>query len=82
MVNLYIYIQGVKNNVYNVSGMIEGVKTNTFVFDKTLAYAPFCRWMVLRVDVFVFRHNTHRLVLFVLLCLQQVERVVTVSTKT
>ncbi|KAJ9578329.1 hypothetical protein L9F63_005447, partial [Diploptera punctata] len=29
-----------------------------------------------------FRHNTHRLVLFVLLCLQQVERVITVSTKT
>ncbi|KAJ9588703.1 hypothetical protein L9F63_017995, partial [Diploptera punctata] len=29
-----------------------------------------------------FRHNTHRLVLLVLLCLQQVERVITVSTKT
>ena len=29
-----------------------------------------------------FRHNTHRLVLFELLCLQQVERVITVSTKT
>ena len=39
----YFKIQGVKNNVYNVSGMIEGVKTNTFLFDKTLAYAPFCR---------------------------------------
>ena len=24
------YIQGVKNNVYNVSGLIEEVKTNTF----------------------------------------------------
>ena len=29
-----------------------------------------------------FRHNMHRLVLFVLLCLQQVERVITVSTNT
>ena len=29
-----------------------------------------------------FRHNTHRLVLFVLLCLQQVERFVKMSTKT
>ena len=29
-----------------------------------------------------FRQNTHRLVLFVLLGLQQVERVITVSTKT
>ena len=25
-----LYIQGVKNNVYNVSGMIEEVKTNKF----------------------------------------------------
>ena len=32
-----------KNNVYNVSGMIEEVKTNIFLFGKTLAYAPFCR---------------------------------------
>ena len=32
-----VHIQGVKNNVYNVSGMIEEVKTNTFLFDKTLA---------------------------------------------
>ena len=32
-----------KNNIYNVSGMIEEVKTNMFLFDKTLAYAPFCR---------------------------------------
>ena len=29
-----------------------------------------------------FRHNTHQLVLFVLPCLQQVEKVITVSTKT
>ena len=29
-----------------------------------------------------FRHYTYRLVLFVLLCLEQVERVITVSTKT
>ena len=38
-----MYIQGVKNNVYNVSGMIEEVKTNIFIFAKTLAYAPFGR---------------------------------------
>ena len=25
-----VYIQGVKNNVYNASGMIEEVKTNMF----------------------------------------------------
>ena len=37
------HIQGVKNNVHNVSRMIEEVKTNTFLFEKTLAYAPFCR---------------------------------------
>ena len=29
---LQIYIQGVKNNVYNVSGMIEKVKTNMFFY--------------------------------------------------
>ena len=28
----YIYIQGVKNNVYNASGMIEEVKTNMFFY--------------------------------------------------
>ena len=39
-----------KNYVYNVSGMIEEVKTNMFLFDKTLAYEPFCCQMVLRVD--------------------------------
>ena len=38
---IYVY-RVLKNKVYNVSGMIEEVKTNTFLFDKTLAYAPFC----------------------------------------
>ena len=32
-----------KNYIYNISGMIEEVKTNTFLFDKTLAYAAFYR---------------------------------------
>ena len=32
-----------KNNVYTVSGMIEEVKTNIFLFGKTLPYALFCR---------------------------------------
>ena len=77
-----IYIQGVKNNVYNVSGMVEEVKTNTFFI-----WQNFGLCIVLPLDGLMgewldFRHNTHRLVLFVLLCLQQVERVITVSTKT
>ena len=38
-----LLIQDVKNNVYNVSGMIEEEKTNMFLFGKTLAYAPFYR---------------------------------------
>ena len=38
---LLYYMQPVY--VYNVSGMIEEVKANTFLFDKTLAYAPFYR---------------------------------------
>ena len=39
----YIY-RVLKNNVYNVSGMIEEVKTNKlFLFYETLVYVPFCR---------------------------------------
>ena len=38
-----------KRNVYNVSGMIGG-KNKHFLFDITLAYAPFCRQIVLRAD--------------------------------
>ena len=71
-----------KNNVYNVSGMIEEVKTNTFFIWQTFdlcTVLPLDGLMGTWID---FRHNTHRLVLFVLLCLQQVERVITVSTKT
>ena len=71
-----------KNNVCNVSGMIEKVKTNTFFIWQNFGLCTvlpldglMCRWLD-------FRHNTQRLVLFVLLCLQQVERVFTVSTKT
>ena len=30
LTDIFFVIQGVKNNVYNVSGMIEEVKTNTF----------------------------------------------------
>ena len=71
-----------KNNVYNVSGMIEEVKTNVFFIWQILGLCT-----VLPLDGLTGRcldvhHNTHKLVLFVLLCLQQVERVITVSTKT
>ena len=64
-----------KNYVYNVSGMIEEVKTNTFLTKLWLMHRFAARWLD-------FRHNPHRLILFVLLCLQQLERVITVSTKT
>ena len=71
-----------KNNVYNVSGMIEEVKTNMFFI-----WQNFGLCIVLPLDGltgrwFNFSHNTHRLVLFVLLCLQQVDRTITVSTTT
>ena len=71
-----------KNYVYNVSGLIEDVKTNTFFIWQSFGL---CTIFLLdgltgwRLD---FRHNTHQLVLSVLLCLQQVQRVITVSTKT
>ena len=68
-----------KNNVYNVSGMIAEVKTNMFFI-----WQNFGLCTVLPLDGLMgrwldFRHNTHRLVLFVLLYLQQVERVITVN---
>ena len=72
-----------KNNVYNVSGMIEQVKTNPFFI-----WQNFGLCTVLPLDGLTgrwldFRHNTYRLVLFVFtIVLQQVERVITVSTKT
>ena len=74
-------IQGVKNYVYNVSGMIEEVKTKVFYLTKL----GLCT--VLPLDGLTgrwldFRHNKHRLVLFVLLSVQQVERVITMSTNT
>ena len=73
--------RGLKNYVYNVSGMIVEVRINVFIWQN------FGLCIVLPLDGLTvrwldFRHNTHRLVLFVLLCLQQVESVVTVSTKT
>ena len=62
--------------------MIEEVKTNKFFIWGNFGLCTVlpldgitCRW-------FEFRQNTHRLILFVLLCLQQVERVITVSPKT
>ena len=71
-----------KNNVYNVSGRKEEVKTNVFFI-----WQNFRLCTVLPLDGLTgrwldFRHNTYRLVLFVLLGLQQVERVITVSTRT
>ena len=78
---IYIY-RVLKNNVYNVSGMIEVVKTNMFFI-----WQNFGLCIVLPLDGLMsrcldFRHNMQGLVLFVLLCLQKVERVITVSTKT
>ena len=72
-----------KNYVYNVSGMIMEVKKTYTCF----TWQNFGLCTVLPLDGLTgrwldFRHKTHRLVLFVLLCLQQVERVITVSTKT
>ena len=78
-INIYRVL---KNNVYNVSGIIEEVKTNMLFILQNFRLCT-----VLPLDGFTsrcldFRHNMHRLVLFVLLCLQQSERVITVSTKT
>ena len=60
-----------KNNVYNVSGMIEEVKTNMFIIWQNFGLST-----VLPLDGLTgrcpdFRHKTHRLVLFVLLCLKR-----------
>ena len=79
---LMIYTQGVKNNVYNVSGMIEEVKTNMFFIWQNFGLCTVLPLDGLKCRCLDFRHNSHKLVLFVLLCLQQVERVITVSTKT
>ena len=81
-VYIYIYIQGIKNNVYNVSGMIEEVKTNMFFIWQNFGLCTVWPLDGLTGRCLDFRQNTHRLVLFVLLCLQQVERVITVSTNT
>ena len=80
ILNFPIY-RVLKNYVYNVSGMIEEVKTNMFFI-----WQNFDLCTVLPLDGLTgrwldFRHNTHRLLLFVVLCQQQVERVITVSTK-
>ena len=79
LLNIYRVL---KNYVYDVSGIIEEVITNTFSIWQNFGLCTVLpldgltgRWL----DV---RHNTHRLVLFVLQCLQQVEKVITVSTKT
>ena len=71
-----------KNNVYNVSGMTEEVKTNMFFSWQNFGLCTVWPLHGLTGRCLDFHHNTHRLVLFVLLCLQQVERVITVSTKT
>ena len=75
-----IHIQGVKNNFYNVSGMTEEVKTNKFFIWQNFGLCTVFPLDGLKCRCLDFRHNTHRLVLFVLLCLQQVERVITVLT--
>ena len=77
-----LYTQVLKNNVYNVSGMIEEVKTNMFFIWQNFGLCTVLALDGLKCRCLDFRHNTHRLVLFVLLCLQQVERAITVSTKT
>ena len=83
LITVYIYIHSVlKNYVYNVSGMIEEVKTNMFFIWQNFGLCTVFPLDGLTGRWLNFRHNTHRLVLFVLLCLQQVERVITVSTKT
>ena len=74
----YIY-RVLKNYVYNVSGMIEEVKTNMFFIWQNFGLCTVLPLDGLTCRCLDFRHNTHRLVLFVLLCLRQVERV---STKT
>ena len=78
---MYIY-RVLKNNVYNISGMIEEVKTNMFFIWKNFGLITVLPLDGLTGRCLDFRHNIHRLVLYVLLCLQLVERVITVSTKT
>ena len=75
-------MHGVKNNVYNVSEMIEEIKTNMFFIWQNFGLCIVLPRDGLTGRCLDFRHNTHPLVLFVLLCLQQVERAITVSTKT
>ena len=77
----YIY-RVLKNNVYNISGMIEEVKTNMFFIWQNFGLCTVLPLDGLTGRCLDFHRNMHRLVLFVLLCLQQVERVITVSTKT
>ena len=62
--------------------MIEGGKTNTFFIWRNFGLCAVLPLDGLTGRWLDFCHNTHRLVLFVLLCLEQVERVITVSTKT
>ena len=62
--------------------MIEEVKTNTFFISQNFGLCTNLPLDGLMGRCLDFRHNKHRLVLFVLLCLQTVERVITVSTKT
>ena len=62
--------------------MIEEIKTNTFFIWQNFSLCTVLPLDGLTVRCLEFRHNTHRLVLIVLLCLQQVERIITVSTKT
>ena len=71
-----------KNNVYNVSVMIAEVKTNMFFIWQNFGLCTVLPLDGLKCRCLDFRHNMHRLILFVLLCLQQVERVITVSSKT
>ena len=81
LMSVWIKYMVLKNYVYNVSGMIEEVKQTFFIWQNfgLCTVLPLDDLMCRRLD---FRNNTHRLVLFVLMCLQHVERVITVSTKT
>ena len=80
---IYIYIYRVlKNKVYNVSGMIEEVETNMLFIWQNFGLFTVLPLDGLKCRCLDFRHNKYRLVLFVLLRLQQVETVITVSKKT
>ena len=80
--SIYMIYRVLKNYVYNVWGMIEEVKTNTFFIWQNFGLCTILPLDGLKGRWLNFHYNTHRLVPFVLLCLQQVERVITVSTKT